>query len=249
MKGPSEADQARTVRGTPRPTRALAPLNATRQTLRTLKAESQFAPEVSGAPLDLAAYWRALVRRRWTVLASLLVALAIGAAVTLLMRPIYTAEATLQIDREAEKVVSRDEATPADNLAEEFYQTQYGLLRSRALAERGGSEPWAAGQRRLHRQHEGPDVDRRRPQRRDRPRTRGGDHRAAPQAPGSAPGAGLPPGGGGVLESRSEAFRSRGQRLRRELHPVGDGPEIRVQFLRPRLPREPSRPGENQSWR
>lgn len=112
------------------------PVSPAGEALRTLKLESQFAPEVPAAPLDLTAYWRALVRRRWTVLACLLIALAVGAAVTLLTRPIYTAEATLQIDREAEKVVSRDEATPADNLGEEFYQTQYGLLRSHALAER-----------------------------------------------------------------------------------------------------------------
>jgi capsular exopolysaccharide synthesis family protein len=88
------------------------------------------------ARVDLAAYGRSLLRRRWTVLATLAVALAIGAAATLLTRPLYTAEATLQIDRETEKVVSRDEATPQDNLGEEFYETQYGLLRSRALAER-----------------------------------------------------------------------------------------------------------------
>ena len=89
-----------------------------------------------GPQVDLTVYWRSLLRRRWTVLATVLVALAIGAAVTLLTRPVYTAEATLQIDRETEKVVSRDEATPQDNLGEEFYETQYGLLRSRALAER-----------------------------------------------------------------------------------------------------------------
>jgi capsular exopolysaccharide synthesis family protein len=88
------------------------------------------------ARVDLAAYGRSLLRRRWTVLATLGVTLAIGAAVTLLTRPLYTAEATLQIDRETEKVVSRDEATPQDNFGEEFYETQYGLLRSRALAER-----------------------------------------------------------------------------------------------------------------
>ena len=98
--------------------------------------ESQFPPMPPAVPLDLPAYGRSLVRRKWTVLVTLMVALAGGAAVTLLTRPLYTAETTVQIDREAEKVVTRDEATPQDNLGEEFYQTQYGLLRSRALAER-----------------------------------------------------------------------------------------------------------------
>ena len=98
--------------------------------------EPLFAPTNPAATIDFAVYGRALLRRRWTVLATLIAALAIGVVVTLLTPPIYTAEATLQIDREPEKVVSRDEVTPADNLGEEFYQTQYGLLRSRALAER-----------------------------------------------------------------------------------------------------------------
>ena len=102
-------------------------------------AEPAAAPYVSVAPaptVDIMAYGRSLLRRRFTVLATLIVCLAIGAAVTLLTRPVYTAEATVQIDRETEKVVTRDEATPQDNLAEEFYETQYGLLRSRALVER-----------------------------------------------------------------------------------------------------------------
>ena len=101
-----------------------------------INLETQFAPETRGGGLNLAAYGRTLMRRRWTFVATVLIALAIGAAVTLLTRPVYTAQSTLQIDREAERVVSREDATPADNMGEEFYQTQYGLLRSRALAER-----------------------------------------------------------------------------------------------------------------
>jgi capsular exopolysaccharide synthesis family protein len=53
-----------------------------------------------------------------------------------LTRPIYTARTTLQIDREAEKVVSAGDLTPADNYGDEFFLTQYGLLRSRTLAAR-----------------------------------------------------------------------------------------------------------------
>ncbi len=71
-----------------------------------------------------------------SVAATVAACLALGVIVTLLTPPIYTAQTTLQLDREAEKIVSRDDATPMDNYGEEFFQTQYGLLKSRALAER-----------------------------------------------------------------------------------------------------------------
>ena len=61
----------------------------------------------------------------------------LGIVVTLLMTPQYTASATIEISRESDQVSSfqgvEREASVAD---QEFYQTQYGLLRSRTLAER-----------------------------------------------------------------------------------------------------------------
>lgn len=87
---------------------------------------------------DLAVYWRLALKYRLLILGCLISVLTIGAALTLLMTPIYTAKATLQIDREAARVFNADDVTPRENMAqgEEFFQTQYGLLRSRSLAER-----------------------------------------------------------------------------------------------------------------
>ena len=88
--------------------------------------------------LDLAVYWRLALKHRFLILGCFLGALAVGAALTLLMTPIYTAKATLQIDREAARVFNAEDVTPSESLVqgEEFFQTQYGLLRSRSLAER-----------------------------------------------------------------------------------------------------------------
>jgi capsular exopolysaccharide synthesis family protein len=89
--------------------------------------------------LDLMAYWRILLKRRWLILSVILVALIIGVAVTLLARPYYTAVTTIQIDREAARVLANDaDVTPREQMTngEEFFQTQYGLLRSRSLAQR-----------------------------------------------------------------------------------------------------------------
>ncbi len=88
--------------------------------------------------VDVASYWRLAVKYRFLIIGCFLGALVIGATLTLLTTPIYTAKATLQIDREAARVLDAGDVSPRENLmqGEEFFQTQYGLLRSRTLAER-----------------------------------------------------------------------------------------------------------------
>ena len=101
--------------------------------------EQGWGEQVRDQPmLDLASYWRLALKYRFLIIGCFLGALVIGATITLLMTPIYTAEATLQIDREAARVIDSEDVTPSENMmaGEEFFQTQYGLLRSRSLAER-----------------------------------------------------------------------------------------------------------------
>lgn len=90
------------------------------------------------ASIDLARYVRIGLKHRWLILGALLAALVIGVAATLLSTQIYTASATLQIDRQATQVLEDADVAPAESMVmgEEFFQTQYGLLRSRSLAER-----------------------------------------------------------------------------------------------------------------
>lgn len=93
----------------------------------------------SGEPpvLDLAVYWRLALKYRILILSCFFGMLTLGTALTLLMTPIYTAQATLQLDRETARVFNADEGAPRESMqGEEFFQTQYGLLRSRSLAER-----------------------------------------------------------------------------------------------------------------
>jgi succinoglycan biosynthesis transport protein ExoP len=101
--------------------------------------QDNWAEDVAEKPaFDVAAYWRLALKHRILIIGSFLAAVAIGAAITLLMTPIYEAKATLQIDREAARVFNAEDVTPRESMSqgEDFYQTQYGLLRSRSLAER-----------------------------------------------------------------------------------------------------------------
>lgn len=82
-------------------------------------------------------YLRIAMRWRFVIGGIVVACMLIGLVLTLLMTPKYTASTTVEISRESNKItdiqgVERD-ASIAD---QEFYQTQYGLLRSRSLAEK-----------------------------------------------------------------------------------------------------------------
>lgn len=97
--------------------------------------DQDFAPRAPA--FDVAEYWRLAIKHRLVIAGAFLAALLVAAAVTLMMAPIYSAQATLQIDRESVRVLNVDDVSPREAAGgEEFFQTQYGLLRSRSLAER-----------------------------------------------------------------------------------------------------------------
>lgn len=76
-------------------------------------------------------------RRKWVIVAAVVGALLIGLVVTFLMTPQYSASATIEIQREQGSIVNlqgSEQKTPVFD--QEFYQTQYGLLKSQSLAER-----------------------------------------------------------------------------------------------------------------
>jgi succinoglycan biosynthesis transport protein ExoP len=115
--------------------------------MNTLSPRANFAtpadPAVAGSgrlPL-LRQYLRIALRWRYVIIGSVIACVLLGLIITLLMTPKYTATATIEISREADKVTNIQgvdrEASVAD---QEFYQTQYGLLQSRSLSERVASQ-------------------------------------------------------------------------------------------------------------
>jgi polysaccharide biosynthesis transport protein len=88
--------------------------------------------------LRLLEYWRIVYKHKWLIAAAVVVALTVGFVVTVLTPRIYTASTTIEIDRESANVVGLNDAQPVDRLArdQEFFQTQYGLLKSWSLAAR-----------------------------------------------------------------------------------------------------------------
>jgi succinoglycan biosynthesis transport protein ExoP len=91
-----------------------------------------------GSSFSLLHYVNLAVKHRWLLLSALVLGLAAGVVVTLLTTPVYRASATIQIDEEPAKVVAVESQRPTQtgSAADKFYQTQYELLKSQALAQR-----------------------------------------------------------------------------------------------------------------
>lgn len=86
---------------------------------------------------DFYKYLRIITKYRWLIISTTVTALVLATILTFLTTPIYRATASLQIDREAVKIVGNDGLQPQEqNTGLEFYQTQYELLGARSLAER-----------------------------------------------------------------------------------------------------------------
>jgi polysaccharide biosynthesis transport protein len=88
--------------------------------------------------LDVFRYLRVITKYRWLIIGTTICALILATVITLMMTPIYTAAASLQIDREVMNVVGVGTIQMPEEKGSslEFYQTQYELLASRSLAER-----------------------------------------------------------------------------------------------------------------
>jgi len=88
--------------------------------------------------LNLWGCWEVLKKRKWLIVTFFFAVILAVSLYTLTMTPIYTAEATLLIEQKAPQVINIQQvlsdslSTGADN-KHDYYQTQYQLLRSRAL--------------------------------------------------------------------------------------------------------------------
>lgn len=92
-------------------------------------------------PSVLEQYLRIARRWRWVIAGAIAGCVLIGLVITLLMTPQYTASTTIEISRESDQVTNFKGVERESSVADqEFYQTQYGLLASRTLAERVATE-------------------------------------------------------------------------------------------------------------
>ncbi len=100
---------------------------------------AQGEPQTGEAPaVPIVTYYlRVALRWRWLIIGSIAAALLVGVLATLLATRQYTAVTRIEVNREGSRIVNVESVEPeTGNVDQEFYQTQYGVLASRTLAER-----------------------------------------------------------------------------------------------------------------
>lgn len=86
--------------------------------------------------IDLLALWRSIYRRKWSIITLTLVVAMLTVLVVFNITPIYRASSTLLIENKSANVVSIEQVYGIEGAGSEYLQTQFELLKSRALAER-----------------------------------------------------------------------------------------------------------------
>jgi succinoglycan biosynthesis transport protein ExoP len=95
-----------------------------------------YAPPEKEEEFSLRDYGKVLRKRRWSILASLLITLVTTAIFTFAMKPIYRGTTTIQINKESPQIVDFKEIFAINTMDLDYYQTQYKILESRSLAKR-----------------------------------------------------------------------------------------------------------------
>ena len=107
------------------------------------KSEPTIQAGDGGESIDLHAYWRTIVRRRWLIIPFFLATVLVTGLVTLRQTRIYDAVCTIVIDISAPKVLDKDSmqevvetGTGGYWYSKEFYETQYKVITSRTVVQR-----------------------------------------------------------------------------------------------------------------
>ena len=93
-------------------------------------------PRRSAPAPHLTDYLKVLHKRRWTAATAFLVVLASVTVYTFTATPIFEARTRLLIEAENPNVISFKEVIDEDQAKADYYQTQYNILQSRALARK-----------------------------------------------------------------------------------------------------------------
>ncbi|HSN15697.1 MAG TPA: GumC family protein, partial [Anaeromyxobacteraceae bacterium] len=105
--------------------------------------EPQPVQAADGDEIDLRAYWRILMRRRWMIGAVFAAMVVVTLLFTLRQTKIYSAATTLIIEPNAPRVFDKeqvqdvvDTGTSSFLANKEYFETQYKVIQSRAVAQR-----------------------------------------------------------------------------------------------------------------
>ncbi|MER3446517.1 MAG: lipopolysaccharide biosynthesis protein [Candidatus Dadabacteria bacterium] len=111
-------------------------LRAKEDYLLSTEVKRDYDSTTTEEEINLRDYIDVLIRRKWILISCLVVSIITVAIASSLMKPIYKAEATIEIDPDNPKITTFQEVVEVQSQqTDAFYQTQYQLLKSRYLAE------------------------------------------------------------------------------------------------------------------
>jgi succinoglycan biosynthesis transport protein ExoP len=91
---------------------------------------------IGGQEVHLTDYVKVLYKRRWTAVTAFLLVVGSVTVYTFTATPIFEARTRLLIETEERNVVNFKQVVDEDQTKADYYQTQYNILQSRALARR-----------------------------------------------------------------------------------------------------------------
>lgn len=91
--------------------------------------------EVREVP-NLLEYWRVIQKRRATILTTAFIVFAIALVATLKQKPVYRAQALVEIQKENPDIPTLQELFQVENISDTYLETQYRILKSENLARR-----------------------------------------------------------------------------------------------------------------
>lgn len=93
-------------------------------------------PQQQEEEVHLRDYLHVLLRRKWTAITFLVITVTTVLIGTFLMTPVYRSSVTIKIDKENPNVLQFKDVIDIEKAADDYYQTQYKILKSRNLAKR-----------------------------------------------------------------------------------------------------------------
>jgi succinoglycan biosynthesis transport protein ExoP len=105
-------------------------------TLEDRLQAAESTPTARAEKLDILEYWRAISKRRWSILALAFLVAVLAALVVFSLRPTYRSTATLLIEPGKTKVLSVEQVYDRGFVDRDHYYTQVEILKSDELARR-----------------------------------------------------------------------------------------------------------------
>jgi succinoglycan biosynthesis transport protein ExoP len=93
-------------------------------------------PQLAEERVDVLEYWRAISKRKWSILGLTILVGVLAALIVSNIRPQYRSVATILIEQGKSKIVSIEEVYSQGLIQREYYQTQVEILKSDDLARK-----------------------------------------------------------------------------------------------------------------